>query len=266
MNASRRVRRRTFLGMTALAGAWPFARPAGSVPSAQDARLDARPAGAPSTPAVSGEHALGLGSARDGLLYVPRGYDSSRPAPLAVLLHGAGRDAGRMRPTFSLADELGLVIVAPDSRGSTWDAIGGRTGPDVNFIDATLRSVFSHVRVDPRRMAMGGFSDGASYALGLGLANGDLFSHLIAFSPGYIPIPLRRGMPRVFISHGTRDAVLPISSTSRIVTPRLRADGYDVVYREFDGPHQLLPEIAREAFEWLVNVPRFALRGARSQV
>lgn len=36
---------------------------------------------------------LGL-DARDGYLYVPPGYEVERPAPLAVLLHGAGEDAG----------------------------------------------------------------------------------------------------------------------------------------------------------------------------
>jgi len=85
------------------------------------------------------------------------------------------------------------VIVAPDSRGRTWDAIEGRMGPDVEFIDTALRSVFAHVRVNPARVAMAGFSDGASYALGLGLANGDLFSHVIAFSPGFVTSRLRRG-------------------------------------------------------------------------
>ena len=169
------------------------------------------------------------------------------------MLHGAGRDAQRMRSTFSLADEFGLVIVAPDSRGQTWDAIEGRIGPDVGFIDAALRSVFAHVRVNPAHLALAGFSDGASYALGLGLANGDLFSHVIAFSPGFVTSSLRRGKPSVFISHGTQDVVLPINNTSRVITPRLRAAGYDVLYREFDGPHQLLPEIAREAFAWFVK-------------
>jgi phospholipase/carboxylesterase len=247
-----RMHRREFLGLTAAFGAVSLTSPLGAAVQAQDSHLEARPA-APSKPATPGETALGLGSGRDGLVYVPRGYDPGRPTPLAVMLHGAGRDAQRMRSTFPLADEFGLVIVAPDSRGRTWDAIEGRIGPDVEFIDAALRSVFAHVRVNPTRLAMGGFSDGASHALGLGLANGDLFSHVIAFSPGFVTSPLRRGKPSVFISHGTQDVVLPINNTSRVITPRLRAAGYDVVYREFDGPHQLLPEIAREAFAWLVK-------------
>jgi phospholipase/carboxylesterase len=252
MTTQHRMRRREFLGLTAGFGVVSLMSPLGADLQPQDSHLEARPA-APSKPATPGETALGLGSGRDGLLYVPRRYDPARPAPLAVMLHGAGRDAQRMRSTFPLADEFGLVIVAPDSRGKTWDAIEGRIGPDLEFIDAALRSVFAQVRVNPTRLAMAGFSDGASHALGLGLANGDLFSHVIAFSPGFVTSPVRRGKPSVFISHGTQDVVLPINNTSRVIAPRLRAAGYDVVYREFDGPHQLLPEIAREAFAWLVK-------------
>lgn len=237
------MHRRTFLG---LAAGVVSTVPGRVVGTPQEARLEARPT-APSRLAAPGESTLGLGSNRDGLLYIPAGHDPGRPAPLALMLHGAGRDGQRMRSTFAIADQFGLVIVAPDSRARTWDAIGGRIG-----IDAALRSVFDRVRVDPTRLAIGGFSDGASYALALGLANGDLFSHILALSPGYIPSSLRRGKPTVFISHGTEDAVLPINNTSRVIVPRLRVAGYSVVYREFDGPHQLLPEIAREAFAWFV--------------
>lgn len=251
MNNPTRMRRRQFLGLAAAIGALPLA--VRSVVSAPDEHLEARPEGAPSKPAVIGEGKLGLGTDRDGILYVPRGYDPSQAAPLAVMLHGAGQNADRMRSTFPLADEFGVVILAPDSRGRTWDSIQGQPGPDVDFIDAALRSVFTQVRVNPRRLALGGFSDGASYALGLGLANGDLFSHLIALSPGFITSPRRRGKPPVWVSHGTLDRVLPIDRTSRVITPALKTEGYSVLYREFEGPHRLLPEIAHEAFEWFVK-------------
>ena len=255
MTSSHRMDRREFLGLTATFGAASLTSPLGVVVQTQDARLEARPV-APSRPPPPGESALGLGSGRDGLLYVPRGYDPGRPSPLAVMLHGAGRDAQRMRSTFPLADELGLVIVAPDSRGGTWDAIEGRIGPDVAFIDAALRSVFAHVRVNPAHLALAGFSDGASYALGLGLANGDLFSHVIAYSPGFINVRRAVGNPAIFISHGTSDNILPIETTSRRFVPKLKEGGYDVHYREFAGGHMVPPDVSREAFEWFRGKPK----------
>src|SRR3712207_7974813 len=50
-----------------------------------------------------------------------------------------------------------------------------------------------------------GFSDGASYALSLGIPNGDLFTHLVAFSPGFAAPDGQRGHPRVFVGHGVDD-------------------------------------------------------------
>ena len=60
---------------------------------------------------------------------------------------------------------------------------------------------------------------------------------MIAFSPGFTTPATRRGKPSVFISHGTRDEVLPIGRTSRRIVPRLERMGYEVRYREFDGGH-----------------------------
>ncbi|MBT2546880.1 alpha/beta hydrolase [Arthrobacter sp. ISL-65] len=119
------------------------------------------------------------------------------------------------------------------------------------MINQALERIFHMVFVDPKRIAVGGFSDGASYALGLGLANGDLFSRVIAFSPGFVPPAPRYGKPRLFVSHGDGDTVLPIDRTSRRLVPLLRADGYDVTYREFPGGHTVLTAIAREAISWL---------------
>ncbi|OLT08742.1 hypothetical protein BJF77_11825 [Kocuria sp. CNJ-770] len=105
--------------------------------------------------------------------------------------------------------------------------------------------------VDPERIGIAGFSDGASYALGPGLANGDLFGHVIAFSPGFIPSAAHRGQPRILISHGVTDPVLPIDRTSRRFVPALQQTGYDVTYLEIDDAHTVPLDIARKAAEWL---------------
>ena len=221
-------------------------------------RLLARPDATPAGEAVpAGLEPLGLGRGRDGLVYVPPGYDASRPAPLALMLHGAGSDARRgISPFLGLADEAGLVLLAPESRGRTWDVLVGGYGPDVEFIDRALERTFERLAVDARALGIGGFSDGASYALSLGLTNGDLFGHVIAFSPGFSAPEERRGEPPVFVSHGTGDGVLPIERTSRRIVPRLERMGYEVRYREFDGPHTVPEPVAREALEWSVAPAR----------
>jgi phospholipase/carboxylesterase len=222
-------------------------------------RLQARPAVRSSleTAPLVGLRPLALGgAARNGYLFVPASSQNGRPAPLTVLLHGAGEDA---RDGLALlrehADRARLILLALSSRGPTWDLIvgRGRCGPDVAAIDRALEQTFSHYAVDPARVAMGGYSDGASYALSLGIANGDLFTHVLAFSPGFMAPPGQVGSPRIFVSHGTYDRWLPIEQCSRSIVPHLQRAGYEVCYREFGGGHVVPPEIGHEAVAWFTT-------------
>jgi phospholipase/carboxylesterase len=222
---------------------------------AADGHLLARPPKTPPPiPTVTGAQPLGLDGGRDGVIYIPPGL--SGPAPLFVLLHGAtGSAAGIARRTdaIALADELKVVILAPDSRDRTWDAIRGHFGPDVAFLDKALEKVFLLVPIDRKRLAVGGFSDGASYAISLGLQNGDLFTHVAAFSPGFYVGNQRRGRPIFYVSHGKRDEILSFDNTARRIVPELEAATYSVRFKEFDGPHTVPAPVAREAFEWIVG-------------
>jgi phospholipase/carboxylesterase len=202
-----------------------------------------------------GQHDLKLGEAdRDGLLYVPRGYNADTAAPLMVMLHGAGNTGRGVAYTFPLADEFGVVVLAPDSRDeATWDVLLTGYGPDVEFIGAALKHTFSRCNIDRKRTVLAGHSDGASYALSLGLGTGDTFGHVMAFSPGIMKPAEVHGKPRIFISHGLSDPIMPIDVTSRQFVPRLKRLGYDVIYREYEGRHGVTPAIVREAFEWFLK-------------
>jgi len=201
----------------------------------------------------AGLHPLGLEEAHDGLIFVPTSYRENRPAPLVLMLHGSGGTArGGLTPFLSAAEEHGLLLLAPDSRLRTWDIVMGGYGPDVELIDRALTQTFSRYAVDPNHLAIEGFSDGASYALSLGLANGDLFSHIIAFSPGFMAPTQQKGKPRIYISHGANDAVLYIDRCSRRFAPQLRTAGYDLLYHEFVGVHNVPDDIASQALHWFL--------------
>ena len=203
-----------------------------------------------------GRSRLGLGTERDGELLIPASHRPEAAAPLVLALHGAGgSSAGPLAVLAPLAEEHGVVVLAAESRGPTWDAIRGDYGPDVAFLGRALAAVFEQVHVDPARVILEGFSDGASYALGLGLANGDLFAGVAAFSPGFIPpgAPPSAVRPPVFISHGRSDEILPIDRTSQRIVPQLRGRGYDVTYEEYDGGHRISPEIARQGVAWMLE-------------
>ena len=215
-----------------------------------DAALTARPGSGEGEPIGPGTHPMQFASSPEFLLHLPPA--PAQPMSLVVSLHGAGGDAqAGLSLLAASADAHGFAVLAPASKGSTWDAVRGHYGEDVAALDEALRRVFSSVAVDPTLVAVAGFSDGASYALGLGLANGELFRRVVAFSPGFVPPAPRSGKPAVFIAHGVHDDVLPIRSTSRRIVPALRGDGYDVTYREFDGGHAVPPEVVSEAVNWL---------------
>ena len=224
----------------------------GSIPAkASRGELAARPAAGGDRHGRPGLHELALENAEPALLYVPANQPPDHPMPLVVMLHGAG---GLPSQSLELvrehADRLGFIVLAPRSRARTWDIMAGRSfGPDVSALDQALAQVFERYSVDPQRVAIAGFSDGASYALSLGVANGELFRFVMAFSPGFMAPGRQQGEPRVFVSHGVDDRVLPIERCSRRIIAQLRSAGYQVDYREFPGGHIVPEEVARAAFE-----------------
>ena len=215
---------------------------------ASGGRLASRPsAEPPAQPLPAGVHDLDLGPGVEALLAVPAG--APEPRPLVVFFHGAGGSAGSALATAGdLLLRSGVLVLATSSRASTWDVIAGGIGRDVAVLDAALEAAFRGAAVS--RVAAAGFSDGGSYALSLGLANGDLFEAVLAFSPGFLAPPGLEGRPRIWICHGSRDRVLPVERCGRRVAGELSAAGYDVTYEEFDGPHVVPPELGTAAVGW----------------
>lgn len=244
------ITRRHFAAITgsAIAGI-AFDACRGGPRGSDDGRLTARPHANVET-SKSIERALGLDPGRDAIIELPEKTPHA-PLPLVVLFHGAGQSAewmlGRVR---TAAEEAGVAVLAPYSRDYSWDAIRDSFGGDVTFVNQALERVFDIVAIDPAHISIGGFSDGATYALSLGLINGDLFSRVIAFSPGFLIERKPHGTPQFFISHGTEDPILPIDRCGRRIVRELRESRYDVEFREFDGGHEIPADIAREGMRW----------------
>ena len=118
-----------------------------------------------------------------------------------------------------------------------------------------LDRAFQVLDIDRTRLAVGGFSDGASYSLALGLRNAEVFEIVLAFSPGYVAPVALSGAPRVFLSHGVRDPVLPIDACSRRIAQMLRQAGVEVQSVEFDGPHAVPAGVVAQAMTWWLAPP-----------
>jgi len=252
------ISRRTMLARASLgiacAALLPISESCSSVASSpsqsnDNVRLASRPIDNPST-ITPGLYSLNLAS-RDAELFVPRTYDGKAGVPLLVLLHGAGRDATEWtspQGLRDLLDEFGIAMLAPSSRGGTWNAAPG----DVAFIDSALRATFQRLRVDGKRIGMGGFSDGASYGMSLALANGDFVARVLGYSMGYLLDFAASGKPKVFMSHGTADPILPYAGAVSIAST-LRARGYDVNFVTHEGGHTIGLPVARQSFTWFLS-------------
>jgi phospholipase/carboxylesterase len=199
-----------------------------------------------------GETRLGLSDdGRDGALYVPKKYTRGVPMPVAMMLHGLA-GSGQAGRYAALAEEFGIIIISPESRGLTWGNEIPGYDDDVRYLGAAYRYVRSILDVDRSHVALGGVSDGASYALSMGLCYGNTFNHIMVFSAGLM-VPFEKdGKPRIFLAHGVKDPQMPIDLTARKFVPKLKAEGYDVTYREYDGGHGAPAAVVREGFEWFV--------------
>jgi predicted esterase len=214
----------------------------------------------PSTPIAGSDTRSGvLELAGGAYAYLPKGRTGA-PAPVLVALHGAGGQAADVLTSFrEAADANGIVLLIPQSIKGTWDMIEDlksrlgvemnvqpRYGKDLKALDTALADLFTKVAVDPARVGIMGFSDGATYALSVGTANPQLFHRVIAFSPG--PAFLGKSAPDqyVFISHGENDRVLPYA-TARGHAGRLRVKKVPVEFEKFDGGHEVPKAIKEKA-------------------
>jgi predicted esterase len=182
--------------------------------------------------------------------YVPA--EISGPAPLIILLHGAGGDARNFLDQFRReADSRGVILVSVQSSGRTWAQRKPRDGEaDVANIKAAIAGLSAKAPVEPGRTTVMGFSDGASYALSVGMAYPDLFRTIVAFSPGYAFAPTQLDTEqRVFIAHSRRDPILPAENTRQMVKG-LESAGFAPEVHWFNGGHEIDPELKKAAFDF----------------
>ena len=205
-------------------------------------------------PLPAGRHMLGIAEERDALLLVPDGLDTNAEVPLLVMFHGAGGFPEKVLPFLERhAQERGFLLLLPHSMLPTWDIVIGGNGPDLERLNKALTKVSSHFRIDPRHFGFAGFSDGGSYSLSTGITNGDLVSHVIVFSGGFMSVFIQQGMPKVFIAHGLIDEQLPIQTSGRAHAEKLKAAGYEVEYVEFDGLHIIHPPVVEQAMDFFLR-------------
>ena len=174
------------------------------------------------------------------------------PAPLIVVLHGAGGDARYFLDQFKHeADQRGAILLSVQSSGRTWAQRKPKDDEaDVANIKAAIAEMTAKAPIDRSRTTVMGFSDGASYALSIGMAYPGLFRTIVAFSPGFAFAPSDIDTEqRIFIAHSRRDPILPAANV-RDMIKGLEGAGYLPEVHWFNSGHEIDPDLKKAAFDF----------------
>lgn len=224
-------------------------------------RVEPRPPEARDEPSPTGFVWVERGPQRAFLL-TPDEIDGERRYPLITVLHGAGRQdeqlAKALRDEPERRDALFLI---PRSRQPTWDLIAGGGRPDLDFLEYAYDLIYRRYPVDRTRQALLGYSDGASYALSVGLSNPRLFSAVMGWAAGFRVIDPNAVLPsdpkpRVLLEYGTHDPVFPFERVAVPMREELERLGYAVEFRvDEGGKHWPSSDFQREALDWFLGPP-----------
>jgi len=158
------------------------------------------------------QHAVSSGEKeRSYALYVPASYDGSA-TPLVVDLHGylsGGQIQAQMSDLGTLADSAGFIVATPQGNGDMpyWNATPESSLPDdVQFVSDVIHEVSSAACIDPARVYVDGFSNGAFMASLIACRLSDQVAAVAAVSGLLYPADCAPSRPVPILAfHGTAD-------------------------------------------------------------
>ncbi len=217
--------------------------------------------------------------------YVPP--EGSQGAPLVVLVHGRAGTAQVTWVFTKALEKLKPVVLTPQGTipdikdGWSWWPVRDKLSADASAalraerlaeVEAGVIHVRDFIRAaqklygtDPARTYIAGFSQGGALSATLSLMEPEMFRGVGILS-GFIPyavlgepglvagrvkdksVPL----PRYFISHGTKDDILPISRAAES-KEWLEKAGADVTYCEEEVTHKVGSAGIKALGEWFEN-------------
>jgi phospholipase/carboxylesterase len=194
-------------------------------------------------------------------LYVPETWDETALPPLIVALHGgSGHGRDFLWSWLREARARGALVLSPTAQDRTWSIMGGED-IDAPRLAIAVEEIATTYRVDRSRVLLTGMSDGATYALLAGFAEGMPFTHLAPACGVLHPVLLARGgitaargRP-IYLVHGALDWMFPIE-TARMGRQALETAGARVVYREIEDLSHTYPRDENpRILDWLLSSP-----------
>ena len=189
-------------------------------------------------------------------------------APTLLLLHGTGADEYDLLP-LGRALAPGAALLSPRGKVSEngmnrWfrrlregvfdvEDLIERTAELAEFVKAATLTY----DLDPKRIVVSGFSNGANTGAGLLLLHPGLVAGAALFAggaplQGREPDPVDLSGTRVFLGSGVTDPITTIDQ-ARLVAAQLGERGANVRAEEHPGGHQLPQSVVSRAREWFAQ-------------
>ena len=196
------------------------------------------------------------------ILLTPERIDPERRYPLVTVLHGAGRREEMLIKAYQAEPgSRDALFLIPRSHHPTWDLIAANDRPDLDFLEWAYDLIYRRYPVDPDRQGLIGYSDGASYALSVGLSNPGVFRAVMGWAAGFLVvdpsgISAEDPKPWVLLEYGTHDQLFPFERVAIPMRERLEGMGYAVNFRvDEGGRHWPSGEFQPEALDWFFSTP-----------
>ncbi len=194
------------------------------------------------------------------VLLTPDEIDPDRLYPLFTVLHGAGRQDEALAKAYrDEPNRRQALFLIPRSVEPTWDLIASEGRSDLDFFEYAYDLIYRRYPIDALQQSLIGYSDGASYALSIGLCNTELFSSLIGWAAGFLvldPETAARGgfrapLPRIYLEYGTHDQLFDFERVAIPMRDNLRKGGFDVTFSvDEGGRHWPSGSFHTEALDW----------------
>ena len=196
------------------------------------------------------------------VLLTPDEIDSGREYPLITVLHGAGRQDEVLAKAYRDEPERRQALfLIPRSVQPTWDLIAGGGRPDLDFLEWAYDLIYRRYPIARDRQALIGYSDGASYALSVGLSNPRLFRAIMGWAAGFIAYDdtfVEKDDPKlhILLEYGTHDPIFPFEQIALPMRSSLEEAGHSVEFRvDQGGRHWPSGDFQPEALDWFFSDP-----------
>lgn len=194
------------------------------------------------------------------VLLTPDEIDPERIYPLVTVLHGAGRqDEQLMKAYRDEPERRQALFLIPRSLNATWDLICSEDRPDLDFLEYAYDLIYRRYPVDPERQALLGYSDGASYALSIGLSNPSIFSAVMGWAAGFCTVDSTfvetdDRKAQILLEYGTDDPVFSFQQIALPMRDALERAGYRVEFRVHEGGrHRPSRSFQSETLDWFFS-------------